>query len=65
MPQAKRCDAKFDGTTNYRHDYQPWECQPERAMKPNDWKPPEVPFDGTTTNRVSYEQMRNWIVYTG
>ncbi|THD20597.1 hypothetical protein D915_008758 [Fasciola hepatica] len=54
MPQAKRCDAKFDGTTNYRNDYQPWDCQPERAMKQAGWSPPEVPFDGTTTNRTNY-----------
>ncbi|CAH8536979.1 unnamed protein product [Dicrocoelium dendriticum] len=51
---TRKCDAKFDGTTNYRHDYKPWDVVPKSPQKPAEWSPSDVPFDGTTTNRANY-----------
>ncbi|KAG5450147.1 hypothetical protein CSKR_113246 [Clonorchis sinensis] len=52
--EPKRCDAKFDGLTNYRHEYKPWEVPPPKPAKKEEWAPPDAPFDDSTTNRVSY-----------
>ncbi|KAF6779359.1 hypothetical protein AHF37_00911 [Paragonimus kellicotti] len=54
-PETKRCDAKFDGTTNYRHDYKLWDVPPRSpAFKPTEWSRPDVPFDDATTNRTNF-----------
>uniref|UniRef100_A0A5K3EIF6 Stabilizer of axonemal microtubules 2 n=1 Tax=Mesocestoides corti TaxID=53468 RepID=A0A5K3EIF6_MESCO len=54
IPEAPKCPAAFDGTTNYMSDYKPWNVHntPIKAVRP--YIPPDVPMETLSTHKAEY-----------
>ncbi|BHF61026.1 hypothetical protein SprV_0100399600 [Sparganum proliferum] len=54
LKEFPKCEAPFNGESNYRSDFRPWNVKPCIVKPINKFMPPDVPMDGLTTNRAEY-----------